>query len=137
MSSMICGETSDPQYRDLTDIIQRLRKMIPIFDSLVSILPVTKSELIWYVSLSHLAAPDVIHQPPLGNLASVFFSPLLTTLVPDNVDISIPLVSSPTTVTILKISYRSFLYIIQYLRELISIFDSLVSLMILTTSEIA
>ena len=111
MSSMICGETSDPQHRELPNIIQRLRQMIPIFDSLVSILTVTKSELTWQindvVSLSQLAAPGVIHQPPLEDLTSVPPSPLLTTLVPDNVDISIPLVSSPTTVTNLENSYRS------------------------------
>ena len=111
MSSMIYGETSDPQHRDLPNIIQCLRQMIPIFDSLVSILTVTKSELAWQmqavVSLSQLAAPDVIHQPLLEDLASVTPSPLLATLVPDNVDISIPLISSPTTVTNLEISYRS------------------------------
>ena len=45
MSSMICGETSDPQHREFPDIIQRLRQMIPTFDSLVYILTVTKSEL--------------------------------------------------------------------------------------------
>ena len=111
MSSMICGETSDPQHRELPDIIQRLRQVINIFDSLVSILTLTKSELTWkmndVISLTQLAAPDVIHQPPLEDPASVPPSPLLTTLVPDNVDISIPLVSSPTTVTNLEISYRS------------------------------
>ena len=59
------------------------------------------------VFLSQLAAPDVIHQPPQEDPASVPSSPFFTTLVPDNVDISIPLVSSPTTVTNLGISYRS------------------------------
>ena len=50
ISSMICGETSDPQHRDLPYIIQRLREFIPIFDSLVSILTVTKSELTWQIN---------------------------------------------------------------------------------------
>ena len=50
ISSMICGETSDPQHRDLPYIIQRLREFIPIFDSLVSILTVTKSELTWQMN---------------------------------------------------------------------------------------
>ena len=59
------------------------------------------------VFLSQLAAPDGIHQPPQEDPASVPSSPFFTTLVPDNVDISIPLVSSPTTVTNLGISYRS------------------------------
>ena len=111
MSSMICGETSDPQHRELPDIIQRLRQVIPIFDSLVSILTVTKSELTWQmhdvVSLSQITAPDVIHQPPLDDIASEPPSPLLTTLVPDNIDIFIPLVSSPSTVTNLEIYYSS------------------------------
>ena len=66
---MICGETSDPQHRELPNIIQRLRQIIPIFDSLVSSLTVSKSALIWQihdvVSFSQLAAHDVIFQPPL------------------------------------------------------------------------
>ena len=45
MSSIIYGESSDPQHREFPDIIQRLRQMIPTFDSLVYILTVTKSEL--------------------------------------------------------------------------------------------
>ena len=44
---MICVEISDPRHRELPDIIQRLRQMIHIFDSLVYILTVTKSELTW------------------------------------------------------------------------------------------
>ena len=59
------------------------------------------------VSLPQFAAPDVIHKPPLEDPAFVSPSPLLTTLVPDNADISIPLGSSPTMVTNLEISYRS------------------------------
>ena len=59
------------------------------------------------VSLPQLAAPDVIHKPPLEDQAFVPPSPLPTTLVPDKVDISIPLVSSLTTVTNLEISYCS------------------------------
>ena len=45
MSSMICGKSSDPQHRELPDIIQRLRQMIPIFDSLVFSLTVSESAL--------------------------------------------------------------------------------------------
>ena len=82
MSSMICGVTSDPQYRELPDIIQRLRQMIPIFDSFVFSLTLSESALTWQihdvVSLTQHATPAIIHQPPLENPDYVHLSSILT-----------------------------------------------------------
>ena len=108
MSIIICGKISDPQHRDLSDIIQHLRELISIFNSLVSILTVIKSEMIWQIndvmSLSQLVDSDIIHQPLLENPEYVSPSSLLTTLVPGNIDVSITLTFSPITVKNLETS---------------------------------
>ena len=108
MSTIICGNISDPQHRDLSDIIQRLRELISIINSLVSILTVIKSEMIWQmndvISLSQLVDSDIIHQPLLENLDYVPPSSLLTTLLPNNVDVSTTLIFSPITVINLETS---------------------------------